>query len=258
MPDKLFYTANGQGQILVLLHGFCETHEIWNKIAPLLARDMKVITPDLPGFGRSSLSSSHITIDSVAEDVAVWLKGITAEKVFMMGHSLGGYITLAVAEKYPERLKAFGLLNSTAFSDDDAKKENRTKTIEFLEKNGKDIFLDSFIPGLFSDARSSEGKALVKEAREIAGKTTLAAMIAYTQAMRNRPSRIHLLQKKNLPVFFVAGKKDEVIPEQKSKEQMQVIQNGQSFFLEKTAHMSMMENPEELARLIKYFVNQHK
>lgn len=256
MPENISYRSAGDGEKLVLLHGFCETHEIWNKIAPLLAENFQVITVDLPGFGDSPLPSEDISIDIIAEKISRWLQIITDEKVILMGHSLGGYITLAMIEKYPEQLKGFGLLNSTAFSDDDVKKGNRMKTIDFLKSHGKDTFLDSFIPGLFYDSNSSSDKILVQEAREISDKTSLPAMISYTLAMKNRPSRIHLLQQKNLPLLFIAGKDDQVIPEHKSKEQMQLIAKGQSYFLDDTAHMSMLEKPEETARLIKVFINQ--
>lgn len=257
MPESISYISAGDGEKLVLLHGFCETLEIWNKITPLLAKNFQVITPDIPGFGNSPLPSEEdITIDLIAEQVSNWLKTITDEKVILAGHSMGGYITLALAEKYPEQLKGIVLLNSTAFSDDDVKKGNRLKTADFLQKNGKDIFLDSFVPGLFYDSKSSSGKKMVQETREIAGKTSLPAMISYTLAMKERASRIHLLQKKNLPVLFIAGKDDQVIPENKSQEQMKLITRGQSFFLDDTAHMSMIEKPEETARLIKIFINQ--
>jgi pimeloyl-ACP methyl ester carboxylesterase len=256
MPESISYRSAGDGEKLVLLHGFCETRNIWNKIVPLLAENFQVITADLPGFGNSPLPSEDISIGIIAEKVSRWLKMITDEKLILMGHSMGGYIALALAERHPEQLKGLGLLNSTAFSDDDVKKGNRLKTVDFLKSHGKDTFLDSFVPGLFYDSKSSSGKRIVQEAREISGKTSLPAMISYMLAMRERPSRIHLLQQKNLPVLFIAGKNDQVIPEHKSKEQMQLIIKGQSYFLADTAHMSMMEKPEETARLIKIFINQ--
>lgn len=256
MSENISYRSAGEGEKIVLLHGFCETLEIWKRITPLLAKDFQVITVDIPGFGNSQLPSEDITIDLIAEKISNWLKAITDDKFIVAGHSMGGYIALAMAEKYPEQLKGIGLLNSTAFSDDDVKKENRVKTVDFLQKNGKDIFLDSFIPGLFYDSKSSSGKKMVQETRDVSGKSSLPAMISYTMAMKDRPSRIHLLQKKTLPVLFIAGKDDQVIPEKKSQDQMKLITTGQSYFLDDTAHMSMIEKPEETARLIKVFINQ--
>lgn len=256
MPENISYKSEGDGEKLVLLHGFCETHDIWYKVAPLLAANFQVITVDLPGFGDSSLHSENISIDIIAEKISRWLKTITTEKVILMGHSMGGYVALALADNHPEQIKGLGLINSTAFSDDDVKKENRLKTVEFLKSNGKDIFLDSFIPGLFHDKNSSSGKKKIQKAREISGNSSLSAMISYTLAMSERPSRIHLLQQENLPILFIAGKHDQVIPEQKSKEQIKTIIKGQSYLLDETAHMCLLEKPEETARLIKIFVNQ--
>lgn len=256
MHENIFYRAFGEGEKVVFLHGFCETFDIWNKIALPLADDFQVITADLPGFGQSPLPSGDVTIENVAANVSNWLKTLTDEKVTLMGHSMGGYIALAVAEKHPDLLKGIGLINSTAFSDDDVKKGNRLKTVEFLEKHGKDTFLDSFVPGLFYDSKSSSGKKNVQEAREISGKTSLQTMISYTLAMRQRPSRIHLLKQKSLPVLFIAGKDDPVIPKDKSQKQMELITEGQTYFLDDTAHMSMIEKPEETARLVKIFINQ--
>ncbi|MFL5728399.1 MAG: alpha/beta fold hydrolase, partial [Cytophagaceae bacterium] len=129
----LHYTESGRGKTIVLVHGFCESQEIWKKTQAALSAHYRVICPDLPGFGKSPLKVKDISIAYYAEMIKELLAFLNVEKCCMIGHSLGGYITLAFAEKYSAMLSSFGLFHSTAFADSPEKKENRNKTIQFIQ-----------------------------------------------------------------------------------------------------------------------------
>lgn len=256
MPEINFKSTGDKGSKVILLHGFCESLEIWKDILDPLAEYHQVILIDLPGFGHSELPGGQITIDKVADIIHHWLCEFTGEKVALLGHSLGGYITLSLAERYPEKLYAFGLINSTAYADDDDKRIKRIKTVEFLEKNGKDKFLDSFIPGLFIPTDDKTIANKIAWMRDLSGKTPLETMIGYTLAMKGRPSRDYLLLKENLPVLFLAGEKDSIVPKEHSRAQMEMINKGQSAFVDRCGHMAMLENPTDTAKsIIKFLQN---
>lgn len=252
MPDLIAYHEIGKGKPLVLLHGFCETYEIWNKIAGPLSENYRVIMPDLPGFGKSPLPKEELSIESVAKKISEWLKATVDEPVTLMGHSLGGYITLAFAKNYPEQLNAFGLIHSTSLADSPEKKENRLKAAEFVRKNGSEPFIRTLIPSLFNKHKIDKTQPLINEVMNIAITTPSETIAIYSLAMRERPDRSKMISQQNIPVFFLAGQYDEVIPFASSKDQIKNIKNGNGSILTQSAHMGMMEEPE---RTVKEIIN---
>ncbi len=172
------YTKVGAGKVVVLLHGFGEDATIWNNQVDFLKAYFTVITIDLPGSGKSKTEDSTLnnnnelsTIDYYADIVNALLANITIEKFTMLGHSMGGYITLAFAEKYSEKLYGFGLIHSTAYADTEEKKTNRQRSIEMLEQYGSYAFLKTSIPTLFTTAFKSNHPSVVEDLLEKA--TTL-------------------------------------------------------------------------------------
>lgn len=255
MPDTITYFEKGKGKPVVLLHGFCETYEVWNNLTDDLAKNYRVITPDLPGFGKSPLPKEELTIELLAEKLSQWIKNIVDEPVVMLGHSLSGYITLAFAENHKDQLKAFGLIHSTAYADSPEKKENRLKAVEFVKKNGPEPFVRTLIPSLFHNNKATEKQPLIQEALRIGITTPAETIISYSLAMRERPPRYHLLADADIPKLFVAGKHDNTIPLSTSEEQIKKIQNGKGEILDNSAHMGMMEEPENMLNVISSFID---
>ena len=172
---KLDYKITGEGLPVVLIHGFAEDSSIWDNQVEYLKNDYQLIIPDLPGSGASGMINTLVSegeglgVRPIGmEDYAECIKHILDEekigKCIMIGHSKGGYITLAFAEKYPASLISFGLFHSSAYADDDAKVEIRKKAIGFIETNGTEAFLKTSIPGLFYDrGNSNQPDALIEE-----------------------------------------------------------------------------------------------
>src|SRR4051812_20227657 len=142
--STVFYRVSGQGKTVVLLHGFGEDGNIWNHIEKKLKNNFRVIVPDIPGSGRSTILKNEakpVQIDDYAEVIISILKNESVRSCTVIGHSMGGYITLAIAEKYPELLNGFGLFHSTAFADNEEKKQTRQKSIEFIQSHDAISFL---------------------------------------------------------------------------------------------------------------------
>src|SRR5258708_17986310 len=150
---KIFYRAGGKGKPVILLHGFAEDGNIWNYQFKKLKENFFVIVPDLPGSDLSETLEGKILIEDYADVIKAIadreLLNETQNQFTLIGHSMGGYITLAFAEKYPDLLNGFGLFHSTAYADDDAKKEIRRKGIEFIKNNGVDLFIKNTVANLF-------------------------------------------------------------------------------------------------------------
>lgn len=249
----IHYTEEGKGFPIILIHGFCETNQIWSKLTPVLATNYRVIAIDLPGFGRSNELNRPFTLVEVAEQVINFIQQdlkLTTCAVF--GHSLGGYVTLAMADLKPELLHGFGLIHSTALADSEERKISRGKVIEFVEEHGVQPFVRSFIPPLFF----SQSHPAISGAVALAEQTSKQTLIGYTEAMRGRPDRTHVLKGFTKPVLLLAGERDTIIPVQTLEEQAKVTSNPILIILHSAAHMGMLENVTETGEAIQMFLQR--
>lgn len=251
----LEYNDSGNGFPLVLIHGFCESRTIWKYGEKELATRYRIIVPDLPGFGESRLEDPEVSMEFFAEKLRELLDDLKIDQCVMVGHSLGGYVALAFAEKYEQRLKGFGLFHSTAFADTEEKKENRNKTIAFIEKHGVPLFAQSFVAPLFSLRNRDRLKTEIEELIQVASSSSEAGVLETTKAMRDRPDRTHVLKQSSLPVLFVAGKKDGSVPLEKSLEQCHLPKHSIVHFLAETGHMGMIESKAETIKILLNYMN---
>ena len=122
--------VSGHGLPVVLLHGLCENLSLWNRLRVALNKNHQIITYDLPGFGKSDKLSNKFTLDDVAEILHEDLQDkLEIDKYVVLGHSLGGYISLALANKYPESILGYGLINSTSYADNEERKKPEIRSL---------------------------------------------------------------------------------------------------------------------------------
>ena len=126
---KTTIDTGGNKPVLVFLHGFCENKQIWEQFTQPLQANYRLILIDLPGFGDNTVPRPDYTMESGAVYVREVLTSLAIQKCVLIGHSMGGYVGLAFAEKYPELLLGLVLFHSSALPDSAEKKENRNKTI---------------------------------------------------------------------------------------------------------------------------------
>lgn len=245
----IFHREQGEGQPVILLHGFCETSRIWDEFVPRLSHNFRVLCPDLPGFGESPLPETVFSISDVAAEIVRWMQGLKVTKPVLIGHSLGGYVTLAVANQHANLCAGLGLFHSTALADTEEKKINRNKVIDFVTRNGVKPYIDTFVPGLFYDKKSPSIEAV----NVILGKAKAEALIAYVAAMRDRPDHTSLLAMLTQPILFLCGSQDELIPLESIRKQSKMAQKGTLEILPETGHMGMFEAPAESARAVGIF-----
>ncbi|UEG48495.1 alpha/beta hydrolase [Ferruginibacter lapsinanis] len=249
------YKTIGAGTTVMLLHGFGEDSEIWKHQISYLQKNFHLIIPDIPGSGSSALIPDA-DIDTYAEVMKAILDIEKINQCVMVGHSMGGYITLAFAEKYSEYLKSFALFHSSAFADSEEKKQTREKAIAFIMANNAYNFLKTSIPGLF---RFQEGpNALtpcINELIEKGKNFTAAALIQYYRAMIGRPDRTDILRKTSLPVLFVIGEFDNAIPLESSLKQCYIPNKSHIHILHNSGHMGMLEETEKTNSILFKFLN---
>ncbi len=247
------YYKSGQGVPILLLHGFAEDSQIWKHQIQSLEKEYCVIAPDLPGSGLSPLPGGEMSIDLLADFVLEILDQEKIDKFILFGHSMGGYIALAFAEQHEDQLLAFSLVHSSAFEDNEEKKENRRKSIKLIANDGKEVFLSAMIPNLYSETSKNRLK------NEMANHLTMAmgissnALQAYYNAMILRPSRIHVLRNTKLPVQFVIGTEDKAIPLDQSLKQCYIPQISKVDILNEIGHSSMIECSDKLSSILNSF-----
>jgi pimeloyl-ACP methyl ester carboxylesterase len=239
---------------VILIHGFCENKSLWTSFQEYLSNNYRVICPDLPGFGDSPLKKKDITIEYMAEKIHDLLKALSIEKCVMIGHSLGGYVTLAFAEKYESKLYGFGLFHSTAFADSPEKRKTRNKTVDFIEKHGPAAFGESFVAPLFYEPNRVILKDTIRSLINEVAKTSKEGIIAATLAMRDRKSRSDVLQDCSVPVLFIIGEQDTAVPLEVSLELASMPAKVIKHILPDTSHMGMFEKEEETKRIVEEFL----
>lgn len=250
---KIFFTDNGKGETLVLLHGFAESMDIWTRFAEDLAKDTRVISIDLPGHGLSEILGPVHTMEMMADVVMEVLKSLKITKCSLFGHSMGGYVALAFAAKYPVLLKNLGLIHSHPYPDNKDQKIQRDRAIRIAELNKFD-FLADFIPELFAEKNRSkfakEIKSLVRKSSEMSKDGIVAAL----KGMKERIDQSDTLKKAEFPVMIIVGMKDIKFPHNRLNEIVNLSKETIVVFLRETGHMGYIEEDGAILRALRGFV----
>ena len=253
--SNLHYRKTGAGNPTLLIHGFGEDGNVFNKSLHYLSSPGTLLIPDLPGAG---LSDSWPTESPSLLDFALAMNAILEkegiEKCSVMGHSMGGYIALAFAEQFPEKIVALGLLHSTAYADSTERIQKRKQAIDFIEREGAAAFLRISLPGLFAPAFREQGKAEIESLLTSMKQVSPKTLIQYYRAMMKRPDSSKLLASAPYPVMFIIGQEDEIVPPANTLQLANITANAYIHVLNNVGHMSMLEAPESFANLLLYFM----
>ncbi len=246
----------GTGIPVVLLHGYLESSEIWLSFSEELKKKFRIIRIDLPGHGDSGILDKSHTMDMMAETVRFVLDALFIDKCVIIGHSMGGYVSLAFADNYPERLLGYSLFHSTPFADTQEKRLSRNREIELVKQHKKDLIINTNIPKLFADDNHELLKNEIDRSTMIARKTSEEGIIAALEGMKLRPERSEIIKKSPVPFLLILGRKDSHIPYEKVKTKLELNQSGELMVLENSGHMGFVEEPEKSAVIIQSFVKR--
>ncbi|NOU45929.1 MAG: alpha/beta hydrolase [Bacteroidales bacterium] len=252
---KISYTVDGQGECIVLLHGFPMDHRVWADFKSSFTPRFKVISIDLPGFGQSEMIHKNHSMTLMAEVVNVVLTTEKIEKCMLLGHSMGGYVSLEFASQFPEMLKGLILLHSQAAADDENARTNRDTSIEAVKEN-KTAYINPFINGLFSDGFIANQPDSVNFIKEISHSQEVEAIVAALAGMRDRADQTDLLKRIQVPVLFILGKEDKRMPYIKIMSQAALPAHAELLILDKVAHFGFMENPQIVGMTIGQFIEK--
>lgn len=250
---KIHFSYKGNGNTVVLLHGFLENSNMWHTISDVLSKKNRVICIDLLGHGETENHGYIHTMEDQAEMVKAVLDSLKLRKYILIGHSMGGYVALAFANLYAKNIKGLCLMNSTALPDSEEKKINRDRAIVAVKQNHK-TFVRIAIPMLFSEENrklyTSEINQITKEALQISPQGIIAAL----EGMKIRKNNTSIYKKASFPVQLIIGKQDPALEygtliEQTKNTKVEVVEFPDG-------HMSHFENKNELNETLSKFVKQ--
>jgi pimeloyl-ACP methyl ester carboxylesterase len=248
---KISYSDNGKGNAVVLLHGFLENQTMWQDLVPELSKKHRVITLDLLGHGETECLGYVHSIEENAEVARTVLSKLRIRKAVFVGHSMGGYVALAYAELYPEKVRGLVLLNSTSKADSEERKANRNRAIKAVKKDYT-TFVRLSITNLFSEENREKMIAEIEKVKLEALNTPLQGIVASLEGMKIRKDRETLLHSSTFPMLLILGKKDGVL---NYKDNLQQIENTNVKLVTfPDGHMSHIENKEELLKVLSGFL----
>ena len=253
---NLRYSDQGKGNPVVLIHGYLESLEIWDGFAEKLARKYRVITMDLPGHGQSGIYSSMNTMAVMADSVKAVMDHLSIGRAVIIGHSMGGYVTLALADIFPEVIIGFCLFHSHALPDPEEKKLNRDKESLLVKEGKKSQFIKLNIANAFASDQHDSFQDQIEWAREIALKTDDKGIISALAGMKARPDRRDVVKNSVEPVMIIAGKKDFYIPFSVYEEHFKLASKTTVLILENSGHMGFIEEREKSLEGVLKFLDE--
>ena len=248
---KIAYNLKGSGTTLVFLHGFGENQQMWSNLITYFP-DYQVLTIDLPNAGASDVLAASIARMAKIVNAILTMEGI--KKCVMIGHSMGGYVTLAFARLYKAKLLGYCLFHSQPNADTQEKKKGRNKAIDFVKKHGSGQYFKGLMPMLFGKEYLKNNELVVQKLVEFGSQIPAEGVVNQLIAMRDRPDNQFVLSNSNVPVCFIVGEDDVAISNENSLNQTFLPNIADIHILPNVGHMGMFEAQLKTVGIINRFV----
>ncbi|MCK5823777.1 MAG: alpha/beta hydrolase [Ichthyobacteriaceae bacterium] len=237
------YTDNGEGSVIVLLHGFLESLDMWSSFSDKLSENNRVVTIDLLGHGKTDCISKVHTMSGMAVYVEIIMQHLNIKKYKVVGHSMGGYVALELLNNFPEKVEGLCLFHSTSFPDTLEKKLGRDQAILLIKKDSVK-FIETAIPLLFRKSTTFKYKQEIKDTINQALQTPIDGIVPALRGMKKRNNLERLLYDTNIPKLIVIGRYDNGLPLDSLIEQSEIAKNSKTLLLD-IAHMGHIEAKEQ-------------
>ncbi|MFH1003954.1 MAG: alpha/beta hydrolase [Bacteroidota bacterium] len=252
---KVRYSDRGKGNVIVLLHGFLESLEVWDEFSKKLSKHFRVISIDLPGHGKTSCIGYIHTMELMAQCVKAVMDSLMLRRYVVVGHSMGGYVTLSFAELFPQNVSGFCLFHSTALADSPERKKDRDRSIELVKKFPQQ-YGNELVPKLFAPENLSLLKSEIEKTKSIAGNTGKQGIISALLGMKERTNKEMILKNAECPVLFIVGEKDTFLAWETLLLQSELPKYGETITIEHVRHMGFYEAPHQTLKAVKRFARK--
>jgi pimeloyl-ACP methyl ester carboxylesterase len=256
ITGKIHYYDQGRGDAIVLLHGYLETSEVWNCFAKKFSEKFRIISVDLPGHGKSDNYGEVLTMEFIATLIKNLLESLNIKKVFLIGHSLGGYITLAFTELYPDMLSGYCLFHSQPFSDSPETLEKRKREIYLVKEGNKDLMIADNISRMFATSNLQKFSDAFKKLKGAALSIKGEGIIAVLKGMIARPSRLSVMESGKVPCLWILGSMDNYINCEQIQTKVKLPANAKVVILKESGHIGFVEEEEKSVEIITEFVRK--
>lgn len=248
---KINYHLSGKGSALVFLHGFLENSNMWDDIIPHFTKTYTCVTMDLLGHGKTDSIGYIHTMEDMAHAVKAVLKHLSIPTYTLIGHSMGGYVSLACVELFAKEVAGLVLLNSTSLPDSEERKVNRTRAIAITKKNSN-AYVSMAIANLFAPENHSKFTEQIENIKKDASKTSLQGIISALEGMKVRKDRTKVLSNFTKPKIIFAGKQDPVLGYEQSMDESKKLATAIISF--DGGHMTYLENKDEFLKSLCHFL----
>jgi pimeloyl-ACP methyl ester carboxylesterase len=240
---QLSYLEEGKGKTVILIHAFPFNALMWEQQLKELGKKFHVIAPDIPSFGSSQPTPPLLIMEKAATFVSTLLDRLQVDKAAVGGLSMGGYISLAFAELYPEKIEKLILADTQAAADTPDKKEARKKTVQEIRETGSALFMERFIPSILGKTSLQDRPKVVEKVKQLVQMASPEAIVSALQGMAQRSARFHVLQRLNVPILIVVGEEDTLTPLSAARQMIRRGLHSQLQVIPKAGHLSNIENP---------------
>jgi len=245
---NIHYKNEGSGEVVVLIHGFLENLSMWDEVADELSKTRQVIRIDLPGFGKSDCIEEIHSMKLFAACVHQVLLELKVDKFTLIGHSMGGYVSLALLEMYSDKIEHICLFHSTSNADSEEKKSGRDRAIKTL-KDKQNVYLKTAIPFLFPKQFQEACKAQIQKMIAAAKSLNPNGISAALKGMQQRKDANQSLKDFSGKKTYIAGTLDPLLSINTLRQE--ALNNGANFLeIEQAGHMSHWENPKRAIEVI--------
>ena len=243
--------------VLVLLHGYLESSEIFTPFVEHIDEHIRVLAIDLPGHGKSQILPGEHSIKAMTEALQALLEAEKVQTCWLVGHSMGGYVALAFAKGYPKMVDGLCLLHSHPFADTDEVKEKRIREMAMVEQGKKELIALSNIPNAFAAENLDVLHEAVKRAIDIALQAPAEGIIANLKAMKGRNDNQDFLKWWTKPFLLILGKNDNYIDYESLFDRLVLPERAIVVSLEKSGHMGFLEEPEAVGEALETFIQKN-
>jgi pimeloyl-ACP methyl ester carboxylesterase len=255
---KIYYYDKGKGDVIVLLHGYLESAEVWNGFEEKLSAGYRTISIDMPGHGQSDIYGDTHTMEFMATVIKELISGLGIGKIFLTGHSLGGYVALAFIELFPDFLTGYSLFHSHPFADSPEAEAKRLREIEIVKAGRKELIYPENVLKMFAPSNVEKFAMELERSKKIASMIPGDGIIAVLRGMMDRPSRLSVMEMGRVPCLWILGSMDNYIPCDIILPQVKLPSNAEVVILNKTGHLGFIEEEDLSVSVLTDFVEKLK
>jgi 3-oxoadipate enol-lactonase len=251
------YSDMGHGPVLVLLHAFPLSRDAWKRQIIVLQNHFRVIAPSMRGFGGTTPFRSTPSIEQMADDVAALLDALAIkEPVALAGLSMGGYVSMQFARKYPQRLRGLVLCDTRAEADSDEARVKRGELIEFAQTHTTREVAERMLTSLLGETTRREHPGVAEEVLRIATPQPRETVIAALQALRDRADARPFLASIQVPSLVIVGEEDTLTPPAVAQSMASQLPQAEYVVVPRAGHLSNLEQPEQFTTALEAFLKK--